>query len=87
MRGSQSICECRLTFKGSIPAHAGEPVICVFLLLQVWVYPRACGGAATAQTDHINSQGLSPRMRGSQSVRGDVGIPVGSIPAHAGEPR
>ncbi len=74
-------------YEGSIPAHAGEPICLILCALRDWVYPRACGGARSAASSSRRSRGLSPRMRGSleRAFRDHAG--VGSIPAHAGEPR
>ena len=72
--------------RGSIPAHAGEPIAVDVGPFASWVYPRACGGTARDGARQGGSVGLSPRMRGNRqrSIWWHVG--QGSIPAHAGEP-
>ena len=73
--------------QGSIPAHAGEPFRRRGEPRRSGVYPRACGGTARARHGFCTRSGLSPRMRGNRGREaGGVGG-VGSIPAHAGEPR
>ena len=51
------------------------------------VYPRVCGGTATAAEINSRRGGLSPRVRGNHA--GDVvrDVRIGSIPACAGEPQ
>ena len=72
---------------GSIPAHAGEPLSEAWPRSRWRVYPRACGGTTSRSRLVAVTVGLSPRMRGNLR-RGDrVGESLGSIPAHAGEPR
>ena len=71
---------------GSIPACAGEPQAAGFRLPFFGVYPRVCGGTATALSGIGFASGLSPRVRGNRAVD-VVGRPLlGSIPACAGEP-
>ncbi len=70
----------------SIPARAGEPAPRPPLLPSARVYPRACGGTATAVQRVAGFLGLSPRVRGNrQQFSGRRGS-FGSIPARAGEP-
>ena len=73
-------------YRGTIPAHAGEPASAT---ASVWAsrdYPRARGGTATAITLPRKSVGLSPRTRGNRSEGARRPQPGGTIPAHAGEP-
>ncbi len=70
----------------SIPARAGEPVAGWAEVCVRGVYPRACGGALAAIFHAIVAMGLSPRVRGSRSVRRHDPASSGSIPARAGEP-
>jgi len=51
------------------------------------VYPRGCGGATLFLRRTWDSPGLSPRVRGSRDCRAELDLPLGSIPAGAGEPR
>ena len=50
------------------------------------VYPRACGGTDFLPFSENHGKGLSPRMRGNPSRWRLPHLPLGSIPAHAGEP-
>ena len=87
MRGNQAPQAGSLGGLGSIPAHAGEPGGPGLRLAGARVYPRACGGTRPPQKVATSNAGLSPRMRGNRPL-GLVGVDVvGSIPAHAGEPR
>ena len=72
--------------KGSIPAHAGEPLRPRTARWHPGVYPRACGGTSSRHVLQGDDAGLSPRMRGNRRDAGDAGARCGSIPAHAGEP-
>ncbi|CAI8736376.1 conserved protein of unknown function [Methylococcus capsulatus] len=54
--------------------------------LGVPVYPRVCGGAMIARLPFRQSEGLSPRVRGSQQGPGEFDVKQWSIPACAGEP-
>ena len=76
---------CRI-FRGSIPACAGEPAGFPRPRNSRWVYPRVCGGTPRCATAQDTYQGLSPRVRGNQSVRRLRLVCRGSIPACAGEP-
>ena len=71
---------------GSIPASAGEPPSPRTKTRFARVYPRECGG--TTWDDDFNQQswGLSPRVRGNLGPKLVERVPVGSIPASAGEP-
>ena len=71
---------------GSIPAHAGEPSIMRFGIGGERVYPRACGGTLIQFSLHVQTLGLSPRMRGNRVDGQRLEFKPGSIPAHAGEP-
>ena len=86
MRGNHQQCHCHRGLVGSIPAHAGEPLIPGLVRLVLGVYPRACGGTRDRGDRGDRVQGLSPRMRGNP-LRGTLrDFNRGSIPAHAGEP-
>ena len=86
MRGNRRVEIVGAESIGSIPAHAGEPTWGGFSSANGQVYPRACGGTATAGFMLFRTWGLSPRMRGN--LVGFVFVLIGtrSIPAHAGEP-
>ena len=70
----------------SIPAGAGEPTTSCLCPALSTVYPRGCGGARYREHTPTRRRGLSPRVRGSPSVRLVVSVALGSIPAGAGEP-
>ena len=72
---------------GSIPACAGEPLHVLARVRANWVYPRVCGGTLRMIGSSSKMQGLSPRVRGNQSMRRCDSYREGSIPACAGEPR
>ena len=86
MRGNLHVIWCIQMADGSIPAHAGEPPAPNLGWPMLWVYPRACGGTATAAACRPHRSGLSPRMRGNHRLPCHSPAYQGSIPAHAGEP-
>ena len=51
------------------------------------VYPRPRGGTAFPMDVADHSPGLSPPTRGNPTIVLKVDLDLGSIPAHAGEPR
>ena len=71
---------------GSIPACAGEPLLCGARFLGHRVYPRVCGGTTISIRKHSTSQGLSPRVRGNPCILLSASSCIRSIPACAGEP-
>ena len=71
----------------SIPACAGEPVASRRLPTGLRVYPRVCGGTAVAGVVVAHPQGLSPRVRGNQTLESPPLVCYRSIPACAGEPQ
>ena len=87
MRGNQNVTHTRRIPEGSIPAHAGEPVPHAAQGHIEMVYPRACGGTPAGVGERGGTWGLSPRMRGNRPLPAHFRPQVGSIPAHAGEPR
>ena len=70
----------------SIPACAGEPASQRSISLDLWVYPRVCGGTTATATGRPARKGLSPRVRGNRYGRAASLAISGSIPACAGEP-
>ncbi len=70
----------------SIPASAGEPPTCPGQPPKITVYPRECGGTRHYRRDSHHVGGLSPRVRGNRVRDTLASIPLGSIPASAGEP-
>ena len=86
MRGNLPVAGRERGIRGSIPAHAGEPMVAKRKYLASWVYPRTCGGTSTSSPATEPPSGLSPHMRGNHLERGHYALSKGSIPAHAGEP-
>ena len=78
-KGNQSIV-------GSIPACAGEPLVCYSSSSGCQVYPRLCGGTRRWRWGWRFGGGLSPPVRGNRFPRGGGGRCGRSIPACAGEP-
>ncbi len=86
MRGSR-VLSIRITdASGSIPAHAGQPRPQRGSRCWRRVDPRACGAADCPGIVTASRSGRSPRMRGSRKRRRRGRRPMGSIPAHAGQP-
>ena len=72
---------------GSIPARAGEPAARWPAARPPGVYPRTCGGTPALADEQGEGAGLSPHVRGNLGQGELLGLPLGSIPARAGEPR
>ena len=72
--------------RGSIPACAGEPSRRAATPWTARVYPRVCGGTDGLGRRPFLQLGLSPRVRGNQAAWNEADLPLGSIPACAGEP-
>ena len=85
-RGNQRILKLNFVFRGSIPAHAGEPFLVGFNYRQGRVYPRSRGGTDMYAPSMISLRGLSPLTRGNPVCGSSLDDRCGSIPAHAGEP-
>ena len=85
-RGSQRAKRSEEFAKGSIPAWAGEPSSVSRFWSSARVYPRVGGGATLKGEGERGRWGLSPRGRGSPAEESFHRVPVGSIPAWAGEP-
>ena len=75
-----------VAISGSIPACAGEPLNELIRLWLSAVYPRVCGGTASASASTRKPRGLSPRVRGNRTFPSRGGLNTRSIPACAGEP-
>ena len=71
----------------SIPAHAGEPPARRPRCLRCRVYPRPRGGTFSRSRSLLPVSGLSPPTRGNPQLSISPVSGLGSIPAHAGEPR
>ena len=85
-RGNRTLIDLRTGFKGSIPAHAGEPPRPDSRLATAGVYPRPRGGTADIRRLSPPKDGLSPPTRGNPSGSSSRRRVSRSIPAHAGEP-
>ena len=86
VRGNPLSPERRDLERGSIPACAGEPDPGRRGPHRPGVYPRVCGGTRPVERHVLGLRGLSPRVRGNQSVSFSSSFIPGSIPACAGEP-
>ena len=86
MRGNPCNAGARTDTARSIPAYAGEPPARPPVPARIRVYPRVCGGTSPNRMMGADSVGLSPRMRGNPRPLSEVAMPIGSIPAYAGEP-
>ncbi len=85
-RGSQRIARYTCCQRRSIPAHAGEPPSRPWRATPSRVHPRPRGGAPSSLTWSHTRVGPSPPTRGSPRGTDARRAPLGSIPAHAGEP-
>ena len=85
-RGSRCEQILRKSCRGSIPAHAGEPMRCWRVCAKARVYPRPRGGASLQAMSLASADGLSPPTRGSRWHLEWPASGQRSIPAHAGEP-
>ena len=70
---------------GSIPAHTGERALLVISVAFLRVYPRTYGGTSLTYLICASFQGLSPHIRGNDSVARTRARQLRSIPAHTGE--
>ena len=86
VRGNRAPCARWPGHSGSIPACAGEPVICRRSRRGRWVYPRVCGGTVIVLSVWRQMAGLSPRVRGNRQRHDAPDVELRSIPACAGEP-
>ena len=85
-RGSQARRCAPIQSQGSIPAHAGKPILMTYLPMTYPVYPRPRGEAGDAPDEARCNEGLSPPTRGSPIDVPDEWHGYRSIPAHAGKP-
>ena len=72
---------------GSIPACTGEPVERSQTRPLGRVYPRVYGGTSIEERTALESEGLSPRVRGNLLPRDRRRLRMRSIPACTGEPK
>ena len=71
---------------GSIPACTGKPRTRWRSCSGCWVYPRVYGETQSTMPIRLLCWGLSPRVRGNQSVSASRLTGTGSIPACTGKP-
>ena len=69
---------------GIIPAYAGNTDCGDAFMLPVWDHPRVCGEHPVTTPDSDTAAGSSPRMRGTHFPTMPARLPVGIIPAYAG---
>ena len=69
---------------GIIPAHAGNTIPTSPFRCSCRDHPRACGEHEGGQPQCFRFKGSSPRMRGTPFPHLRFVVPVGIIPAHAG---
>ena len=86
VRGNHSVIVLPLRLQGSIPARAGEPCVFDECTDGYRVYPRPCGGTESSIRFETLISGLSPPVRGNLYDCCHGLLPLGSIPARAGEP-
>ena len=72
--------------QGSIPACAGNPPITLATVGRSRVHPRVCGESEPGSEVRQPEQGPSPRVRGIHAPGAPAYLPLGSIPACAGNP-
>ena len=84
MRGTRNVPDVPQHDPGIIPAHAGNTIFFVFVLLPAWDHPRTCGEHSPTLAAGLNTMGSSPHMRGTQHGLFRHGLHAGIIPAHAG---
>ena len=70
----------------SIPACTGNPGGAIVVAVEPRVYPRVYGESRYRGGGGDRERGLSPRVRGIQSIRIDAAGSSGSIPACTGNP-
>ena len=70
----------------SIPTCAGEPRWQIDRSYPKQVYPHVCGGTLRPSAMDWSPLGLSPRVRGNQTLYTSMPGIIGSIPTCAGEP-
>ena len=86
VRGNPTAISIPSSRSRSIPACAGEPRRGRPVRPGRRVYPRVCGGTRARHESQPIARGLSPRVRGNHGRHQAGQMPVGSIPACAGEP-
>ena len=83
-RGNRRVNGLEQVLERSIPAHAGEPLVCLSCAYGDQVYPRPRGGTSAGGSIMAKRHGLSPPTRGNQRLWRLSLAGWRSIPAHAG---
>ena len=86
VRGHHEQLRQQLNAAGSIPACAGAPQTVVNRKRNAKVYPRVCGGTLLEAIRLLQTEGLSPRVRGHPVRQARRTTEERSIPACAGAP-
>ena len=86
VRGNHSYDHGRTVIRRSIPASAGQPRPLPAPSTVSRVYPRECGATPSNSSSGRSQPGLSPRVRGNHFYYFLSPLPLGSIPASAGQP-
>ena len=84
VRGTPSTIPARKKRNGIIPACAGNTACSSFPRLSSWDHPRMCGEHLTVVPSPGSAPGSSPHVRGTPLCVSFRGVPVGIIPACAG---
>ena len=84
MRGTPCPCPCPVKIPGIIPACAGNTSVSSPTRTSRWDHPRVCGEHAAAVESAVKDKGSSPRVRGTLVFRLRLHLPLGIIPACAG---
>ncbi len=85
-RGNQDGVRAGLADMGTIPAWAGEPMAGVNATGRMGDHPRVGGGTPSGRPGDPHGEGPSPRGRGNPIAPFAQTLPIGTIPAWAGEP-
>ena len=84
MRGTPATGSRQANSRGIIPAHAGNTQQDTNPSSQSWDHPRTCGEHWCEDKRSDTVKGSSPHMRGTPRLSSPSSVPVGIIPAHAG---
>ena len=86
VRGNLSQAAPAAAQPGPIPACAGQPERSKMPPSAIKAHPRVCGATAVCCDGRQSEPGPSPRVRGNPHLKGRVTVPMGPIPACAGQP-
>ena len=68
MRGTHLSAGASATYRGIIPAYAGNTCAQSSGSMAAWDHPRVCGEHGVEAASELVGEGSSPRMRGTRSV-------------------